>query len=206
MIYELRTYNVRTGKVPDYHKAFAEKIGWRIKYSRMAGHWYTEVGHLNQMVAIWPYENLEQRAELRQRAEAGPNPKWPPDSAELIVDMVSQIYQPAPFMRPLGAGSMGPLYEMRLYTYPAEAIPAVLEGWGNRIDEREKFSPLVGCWYSEGGGLDNFVHMWAYRSFDERLRVRAEARAAGVWPTPGMPPPDRQENKILVPFSFSPMQ
>ena len=206
MICEVRTYNLKTNNLQEYWKRFGEKLPGRQEFSPLGGHWYTEVGPLNQMVAIWPYENLEQRAELRQRAEAGPNPKWPPDSAELIVDMVSQIYQPAPFMRPLGAGSMGPLYEMRLYTYPAEAIPAVLEGWGNCIDEREKFSPLVGCWYAECGGLDNFIHLWAYANFEERLRIREEVRARDIWPPPSPVKPVRQVNKILYPAPFSPLQ
>ena len=67
-------------------------------------------------------------------------------------------------------------------------------------------SPLVGCWYSDAGGEGNYVHMWAYRSLDERMRIRAEARAAKVWPAPDFLPPDRQENKILLPASFSPIR
>ena len=52
--------------------------------------------------------------------------------------MVSEIYLPAPFMEPLGEKNIGPLYEMRLYTYPAEGIPQVLEAWGAAIPERAK--------------------------------------------------------------------
>jgi len=42
---------------------------------------------------------------------------------------------------------------------------------------------------------------------DQRARVREEARQKGVWPPPGGP--DRlltQENKILLPAAFSPLQ
>ena len=137
------------------------------------------------MVAIWPYESLEQRAEIRRAAEAGPNPIWPPDTSDLIVSMVSEIFLPTPFMIPLGERDIGALYEMRIYTYPAEGMPQVLEAWGASIPEREKFSPLAGCWYSKFGGLNNFIHLWAYKSFDERLRIRAETREQGVWPPKG---------------------
>ena len=206
MIYEIRTYNLKTRTLQEYWKRFGEKLPGRQEFSRLGGHWYTDVGPLNQMVAIWPYEDLEQRAEIRKRAEAGPNPKWPPDSAELIVDMVSQIYLPAPFMTPLSERHMGPLYEMRMYTYPAEVIPQVLEAWSKRIDEREKLSPLVGCWYAEYGGPNNFIHMWAYASFEERLRIRQEAQEQEIWPPPSPVKPVTQENKIMFPAPFSPMQ
>ncbi len=204
MIHEIRTYDLRQGAVPEYQKRFAEKLKGRLEFSPLGGHWYTEAGPLNQVVAIWPYDDLDQRAQTRARAEA--NGKWPPDTGELVVSMKSEIYTPAPFMAPLGKRNIGPLYEMRLYTYAPEHLPRVLKAWGEAIAEREKLSPLAGCWYSEFGGLNNFVHLWAYRSFEERLRIRQQARSSGIWPPQGSVPPVRQESKILFPASFSPMQ
>jgi len=52
------------------------------------------------------------------------------------------------------------------------------------------------------------VHIWAYSSMDNRMQVRDEARKKGVWPPPGGAA-DRlltQENKILLPSAFSPLQ
>ena len=204
MINEIRTYDLKMGLVPEYQKRFGEKLPGRLEFSSLGGHWYTEIGPLNQVVAIWPYDDLEQRSQTRIRAEA--SGKWPPDTGDLIVRMKSEIYLPAPFMTPLGERKIGPIYEMRLYTYDPEAIPSVLEAWSDQIADRTKLSPLAGCWYSESGGLDNFIQMWAYESFDERLRIRAEARATGVRPPAGSPKPVSQENKVLLPASFSPMQ
>ena len=48
--------------------------------------------------------------------------------------------------------------------------------------------------------------MWAYESFDHRMRVRGETREKGVWPPPGGAAPLRQENKLMLPMSFSPLQ
>ncbi len=206
MIYEIRTYNLNVGQLAEYWKRFGEKLPGRQTFSKLGGHWYTETGRLNQMVAIWPYDDLEQRARIRREAEAGPAPKWPPNTGELIDSMVSQIYLPAPFMTPLGEKKIGPLYEMRVYTYPAEGMPQVLEAWGNSIVEREKLSPLAGCWYSEYGGLNNFIHLWAYSSFEERMRIREEARDKGVWPPRGSVRPLTQETQLLFPAPFSPMQ
>ena len=207
MIYELRTYDLRTGKVPDYHRAFAERIEGRMKYSKMAGHWYTEVGPLNQMVAIWPYEDLEQRTEIRRLVESAEGGTvWPPQSGDVIVGMKSEIYFPAPFMAPMEPRRIGPMYEMRIYSYPQEVIPAVLDAWADAVPEREKLSPMAGCWYSDFGGVNNFVSMWAYPSFEERLRIRKEAIDLGIWPPKAPMPPTTQVTKILWPAAFSPMQ
>ena len=194
MIYEIRIYDLKPRSLPEFEARSTEKLTGRLEYSKLGGFWHTEVGPLNQVVHIWPYEDLNQRADIRARAVAGG--KWPPNNAEFIVRMQSEICLPAPFMTPLGERDIGPLYEMRIYTYAPETIPKVLDAWGNRIAEREKLSPLVGCWYSELGALNTFVHLWAYRSFEERTRIRDEARATGVWP-PGGPAPLSQQNKIL---------
>ena len=130
----------------------------------------------------------------------------PPIPSDLIVSMVSEIFLPAPFMDPLGEKDLGPIYEMRLYTYPPEGMPQVLEAWGAAIPERVKYSALAGCWYSEYGGVNNFIHLWAYRSFEERQRIRAETREKGVWPPKGSVRPITQESKLLLPAPFSPMQ
>ena len=204
MIYEMRTYDLKPNSVPEYQKRFGEKLPGRLEFSSLGGHWYTEIGPMNQIVAIWPYDSLEQRSQIRWEAEA--SGKWPPDTADLIVDMRSEIYLPAPFMTPLGARNIGPIYEMRIYTYAPEDIPVLMEDWGRRVPDREKLSPMAGCWYTESGGLNNFIHMWAYSSFEERLRIRQEARDKRVWPPPSSATLLKQVTKILFPASFSPMQ
>src|SRR3989442_13960210 len=70
-----------------------------------------------------------------------------------------------------------------------------------------KLSPVLLAGGVEFGRANGFVHIWAYSSLDQRARVRDDARQKGVWPPPGGP--DRlltQENKILLPASFSPLQ
>ena len=116
---------------------------------------------------------------------------------------------PAPFMRSLGSRDYGSgnVYEMRIYTYDTGQIPKVLEAWAKAIPDREKFSPLAACWYSELGGLNKFVHTWVYKDLNERARVREEARKdGGAWPPQAGVRPIRQENKLLVPAAFSPVR
>ena len=204
MIYEMRTYDLKPRSIPEVEKRTAKKLPGRLEYSRLGGFWHTEVGPLNQVVHMWPYNDLNQRADVRARVIK--DGMWPPDNTEFIVNMRSEILNPAPFMTPLGERKIGPLYEMRIYLYPPGTIPEVMEAWGRRIAQREKLSPLAGCWYSEIGELNKLVHLWAYKSFEERMRVRAEMLASGVWPPPHGVTALKMENRLLFPAEFSPMQ
>ncbi len=205
MIYEFRTYDLKPRSVPEFERRSAEKIKeGRQDYSQLFGFWYTEAGPLNQVVHIWPYEDLSQRAEVRAKVVA--DGVWPPDNTEFVDRMQSEIFLPAPFMKNRGEAKLGPVYEMRIYTYGAQDIPNVIAKWSEHIEEREKYSPLVGAWHSELGALNTWIHMWAYESFDHRMQVRTETREKGVWPPPGGVRPLTQANKLLLPMSFSPLQ
>ncbi|MDP6513305.1 MAG: NIPSNAP family protein, partial [SAR202 cluster bacterium] len=155
MIHEIRTYDLKPRSVPEFEKRTAAMIEGRKNYSQVGGFWSTEVGPLNQVVHIWPYEDLNARTEIRSKAVA--DGAWPPNNSELTLNMQSEIFFPAPFMPPLGDREIGPLYEMRIYTYAAGDIPKVVEAWGGAIEERQKYSPLAGAWYSDIGGLNKWV-------------------------------------------------
>ena len=76
MIYELRTYTLMPGKVPEYLKLNGE-IGRKIrgdKYGKLEGYWFTEFGTLNQLVHLWSYADLNEREQLR--AALGKNEAW----------------------------------------------------------------------------------------------------------------------------------
>ena len=91
--------------------------------------------------------------------------------------------------------------------YPSEGMPQVLEAWSAAIPERVKFSPLAGCWYSEYGGVNNFIHLWAYKSFEERATDPSrDTRERCLAPPKALSGPITQESKLLLPAPFSPMQ
>ena len=59
------------------------------------------------------------------------------------------------------------------------------ESWGKHLPGRLALSPLIGVFTSDIGGLNQWVHIWAYKSLDERVAVRKKAMEAGIWPPPG---------------------
>ncbi|GGE48775.1 NIPSNAP family protein [Halopseudomonas oceani] len=66
MIFEMRTYTIKIGRLNNYINHF-EKIGMPIisKYATLVGYWHTEIGELNQVIHIWSYNDLNERAQKR---------------------------------------------------------------------------------------------------------------------------------------------
>ena len=55
MIYELRTYTVRQGTLPDVVKA-ASTVSRDIRgdnFGKLEGYWQTDIGPLNQVMHLW---------------------------------------------------------------------------------------------------------------------------------------------------------
>jgi len=207
VIYEVRTYTLRTGAVAEFEERFAKRKPMRDKHSKLGAFWHTEFGPLNQVVHAWPYDDLQHRTAVRE-AMAKDTELQATSGRDLIVAQEAEIMTPAPFMAALGSRDYGTgnIYEMRIYTYAPGDLPKVLEAWGKAVPGREKLSPLAACWTSELGGLNKFVHVWVYKDMAERNRVREESRKGGQWPPQSGVRPIRQENKLLVPAAFSPLR
>ena len=204
MIYEVRTYTLEPGTVAQFEAGFAEALPHREKYSPLAAFWHTDIGPLNQVIHVWPYENLGERERIR--AEAAQDPHWPPADLSMIQMMESEIWNPASFMRPMGGGQeLGGVYEMRVYTYKPGSIPELLRRWEKALPWREQFSPCAAAMHSELGGLNRWMHIWPYRDLNHREEVRKASAGTPNWPS-GAPGRIRQENKIMVPAAFSPMR
>lgn len=209
MIYEMRTYDLKPRSLPEVLKRFGEAYeDKRRKFSPLAAFWYTEIGPLNQIIHVWPYKDLAERSRIRAEAVAAGG--WPPKIGEFIVSMKSEIMVPwdnSPLLEP---GNAGPLFEMRTYTMSPGDGPKVQKAWAAALPARQKLSPVIATWFSELGGLNKFVHIWPYKSLDQRASVRAQAIASGTWPPSAAPDAPyttvAQENKILLAASFSPLK
>jgi hypothetical protein len=70
-----------------------------------------------------------------------------------------------------------------------------------------KLSPIALAGHVEHGEANRFIHIWAYKSLDERAAIRNKAREAGIWPPPGGADTlHTMANKIMMPAAFSPVQ
>ena len=205
MIYEVRTYHITPHKVPEVMKRFGEAYDARASISPLVGFFYTDIGPLNQIIHIWPYENIAERERIR--VEAAKLPNWPPNISEFLEDMNSEIFIPFPFTPEFKPGNFGPVFEWRSYTIKPHSVGGIQERWGEALEEREKLSPVLMGMTTELGPLNKFVHIWPYESLNHRAEIRAEAAAKGIWPPKGGGDELlRQDNKILFAAPFSPIQ
>jgi hypothetical protein len=204
MIFEMRTYLLKPGTPLEAEKAFGERIEARSKLSRIAGFWRTEVGTLNQIIHIWPYKDLNERDHVR--AEAVKQGVWPPKIQDFVLDMESKILHAAPFSPHFEPGEYGGIYEFRTYTYGPGAIPKVIEAWSPRIKARSEVSPLVFAGFTDIGGLNQWVHVWAYKNMGDRETKRAQAMKPGQWPPPRAEGVvlHKQQNTFAIPAPWSP--
>ncbi len=204
MIYEIRTYAIVPGSLAEVEKRFGEAYESRKKYSPLTGFWHTEIGPLNEIIHVWGYKDLAERA--RVRAEAAKDGNWPPKTSEFIKAMNVEIVTAFEFVPTPTPGKMGPIFEIRYYTLKAGTLPDTAKRWAGALPGRIKLSPVVLAGGVEFGRANGFVHIWAYSDFSQRMEIRNEARQKGIWPPPGGGNLVSQQTKIVLPSSFSPLQ
>ena len=205
MIVEFRTYRLKPGSIAEAEKRFGEALANRTKVSPLGAFWHTEVGPLNRIIHVWPYEDFAHREKVRSQKIEG----WPPKTQEFIEEMNSEIFIPAPFSPKMGEPrQLGGIYEIRTYTMAPGAIPGQIDRWSTAIDARTKLSPLAFAGHSELGGLNRWRHIWAYKDANHRAETRAKAQKEGIWPPKGGQPGQTliQENMLVIPAAFSPLR
>jgi hypothetical protein len=212
MIYETRTYDLKPRSLPEVEQRFGEAYEKRKKYSELAVFWHTEIGPLNQIIHVWGYKDLEERARIREAAMK--DGVWPPKIAEFIVSQQVQIMVPFSFMKEFPKGKQGPFFEIRTYHFAGGELPVIKKNWESAIGVRLEFGPVTAVWSCEFGKVNTFQHIWPYKSLDEREEIRKKAQATGLWPAGKKAIKEggrdyeliSQENKIVVASSFSPLQ
>lgn len=100
MIVEMRTYTLHPGKVPDYFKLYqAQGLALQTRIlGNLIGYFATETGTLNQVVHLWGYQDLADRAT--RRAALAQEPEWQAYTTEMfkfVITQESTFLNPAPF-------------------------------------------------------------------------------------------------------------
>ncbi len=166
--------------------------------------WTSDIGALNQIFLLREYASDAERAKQREAQAHSGNPLG---IAEFITAIASDIYVPFPFIPKIEPGERGPFFEIRTYLMKPDGLAGTIEAWRTSLDARMKLSPVMAAMYSVTGLMPRFMHIWPYKSLDERHRIRAKAVETGIWPPPGGP--DRlvtMQNDIYLAAPFSPIR
>ncbi|MBS0243554.1 MAG: NIPSNAP family protein [Proteobacteria bacterium] len=211
MIHELRIYTTKPGAVAEVAKN-SGNVARSIRgdnYGKLEGYWITEIGALNQVVHLWSYTDLNERARLR--AELAKNERWTKEYLPLIrPHLVRQnIRLMNPIIAPRKPEKEGNVYEMRIYRTKVGGA----KEWANHIMEampaREKYSKPSGLWISEAGQPNEVVHIWAYPDLNARAAARAGATSDPEWQgflKKGGPLLEEMSSTVMLPAAHSPMK
>jgi hypothetical protein len=98
------------------------------------------------------------------------------------------------------------IVEFRTYTLQPGSTPTVEDRFAEALTTsgRTKVSPLAAFWHIEVGPLNRIIHVWAYDSFEDRTRLRAEATKLSGWPPNIREFVTEQKSEVFIPAPFSP--
>jgi hypothetical protein len=211
MIYELRTYTVKPGTLGDMVKA-ASTLSREIRgdnFGKLEGYWSTEIGQLNQVMHLWSYSDLNERARLR--AELAKNARWTGEYVALIRPFLArqEVRLLNAIKPPVAPATTGNIYELRNYRARPLAAREWIAAFTAALPAREKYSKIVGLWQTETGQPNEVCHIWAYPSLNARAEARANASNDPVWKEfLGKGPSFLEEmhSTIMLPAPHSPLQ
>ncbi|ANW00142.1 hypothetical protein LMTR13_08050 [Bradyrhizobium icense] len=190
--------------MPEFLKLFGDALPKRERFSRLAAFWYTDIGPLNEVIHVWPYENASERSRIR--ADAVKDGSWPPATGELIRSMKAEIFEAMPGSPPFIPSDRGPFFEMSTHVLKPFTLPKMIRHWNEYLSGRDQPQALTGVFASDVGDLNRWVHIWAYRRLEERTAIRSDPIV-----NPGQPWKEgevilEEETKILFPAPFSPIR
>ena len=211
MINELRIYTLKAGSAAEVAKN-SGTVARAIRgdnYGKLEAYWITEIGPLNQVVHLWTYDSLNDRARLR--GELQKNKRWTEEYLPLIrpylVRQDIRLLNPViPLRAPTTSGN---IYELRYYRcFPGGQKPW-LDAFTAALEVREKYSKIAGLWATESGQPNEVVHLWAYPDLNTRAKARAGAMSDPGWQ--GFVKSagsllDEMNCLIMVPSAHSPIQ
>ena len=199
--YDVTIATVRPGTHPQALAALEKTLAGD---SNLLACWYSDIGALNRILIIRKSADAAKAVQNRLAALSARNPFG---VGEFVTDLSLDTYVSFDFMPPLQGGAYGPCYEVRSYVLKPDGLAPTIELWRKAVPGRAGVSPLLAAMVAVTGAAIRFMHIWPYKSYDERARLREKAVAEGVWPPPGGPGHLlSQQADIYLPAAFSPLR
>lgn len=199
--YDVTTVTVRPGTLP---KAMAVIEKSLAKTADLLACWTSDIGALNRILILRGMTDADAVIAARMDALTSRNPFG---VGEFIAGMAMDTYVAFDFLPPVQPGEYGPCYEVRTYMLKPDGLTPTAELWRKAVPGRVTVSPLLTAMTSVTGTVIRFMHIWPYKSVEERGRMRAKAIADKVWPPPGGAAHiAAQQSDIYLPAPFSPLR
>ena len=203
MIYGICSIEVPPGKVNDALASLGEAAKERRTGGELLACWYSEIGRLNRILAIFEHQDGNALVQARQAALASEDAYG---VARFATHLTLNAYAAFPDFPVLTPGSFGPIFEVREYGLRKAGLTPTLDLWRKQIPIRSTVSPLATALYALDGLVPRFMHIWPFRTLNDRLNLRDEAVKQGKWPPPGgLAHIESMHSEIYLPASFSPV-
>jgi len=206
MIYEMSRYTVKPGVIENELEKFGAGYDTRKDIHPLAAFWVTETGPLNQIIQVWPWDDMAHREAVR--AEVNKLSTWPPGLGDAVTSQNVEMFNAFPFADKMRPGNPGPVYEMRIDQYGPGKLRAVRGAWEKVIADNEDV-PIVSVMATDLGALNKLVHVWAFESLGQRSEVLG-GPAGKIWSADALfdegTAPERQYSNLMRASAFSPMQ
>lgn len=199
--YEVTTITVPPNKHPKALPVLKDTVG---SLPGFLACWFTDIGALNRLMIIRSISDVAANLAERANVLASSNPFG---IGDLLQGMEMDTFTQFDFLPPIKPAELGPCYEVRTYVFKPDGVAPTDQLWRKHLEGRTKVSPLLTAMVSASGTVARFMHIWPYKSLDERARLRAKSVSEGVWPPPGGPDQFvRMQNDIYMPAPFSPLR
>lgn len=199
----ISTLEIRPGAVP---AALARLHEWNARTllkGRLAGCFHSEIGPLNRIVLVHSYDGTGGMAADRDLVFDAADPYG---LKGVLNGFSMDAYASFPSAGEPETGNVGPYFEIRSYSLRPDGLAPTIAAWEQALGARRAVSPLFTVAYARSGSMPRFVHIWPFRSLDERMKLRKQAVESGVWPPPnGIDHITGMETAIYLAADFSPV-
>jgi hypothetical protein len=204
MIYNVSTIEVQPGKGNDAVAAVGTACERGDVGGTLIACLVAEIGALNKVLVIHAHADGSALLADRERMLMAGNPFGVADFATTLAMDSFALFPGVEFMPP---GDLGPVFEVRNYRLKRGGLAATFAAWDKVRVARAKVSPLAAVMYATSGIVPRFMHIWPFRTLNERLALRADAVKQGIWPPPGgLPHIEAMQSEIYLPAAFSPLR
>lgn len=182
MFYDLTVLSLLPNRLGAVLPKLSETYAGLAPNGKALGSFSCEFGVLNRFVMLAAYETLD--ALMQDRADKI-SKSDPYGIGEHLGAVQSRAFKPLFFMGDIEPGNYGPFYEIRTYTLAPNGLAETADAWSKVVPRRNEMSKLLMVMGSIEDGPQTMVHIWPYKTIEDRVTARGQAGKEGIWPPPG---------------------
>ena len=184
MINELRMYTTRPGKMKDVVNAsatVAQKIRGGDTYGKLIGHWWSEIGKMNQYVHMWEYKDPEEMRRLRSELAAKEDwkNKFVPLVGPNILTQEIRLLRPlTEIKKPVNSSNT---YELKIIKLNIGQSAKWAKKFLEIVGLIENSSINIGIWNTELQDPNEIISLWSHPNLENMSKYWYDLESNKDW-------------------------